>query len=95
MAHRIREAMRQDTASAGPLGGGGQIVEADETYFGDKETVTKRTKRGKSGLASKRAVVGLVERGGKVRTFHVDRATRENIRDIVVQNVFPRERATD
>jgi transposase-like protein len=87
MAHRIREAMRQDTASDGPLHGGGQIVEADETYFGDKEKVTKRTKRGKSGLASKRAVVGLVERGGKVRTFHVDRATRKNIRDIVVQNV--------
>lgn len=86
MCHRIREAMRDD-APSGPLGGSGQIVEADETYFGDKETITTRTKRGKSGHASKRSVLGLVERGGMVRTFHVDRATADNIRDIMVRNV--------
>ncbi|MFZ2103264.1 MAG: IS1595 family transposase, partial [Oricola sp.] len=32
MAHRIREAMRE--GGLGPLGGEGQTVEADETYFG-------------------------------------------------------------
>ena len=32
MSHRIREAMRD--GKLGPLGGEGQIVEADETYFG-------------------------------------------------------------
>ena len=32
MSHRIREAMRDGVAW--PLGGEGQIVEADETYFG-------------------------------------------------------------
>jgi transposase-like protein len=85
MAHRIREAMRD--ATPGPIGGSGKIVEADETYFGDKDRVTKRTKRGKSGLASKRAVVSLVERGGEVRTFHVARATAESVRDVVVRNV--------
>ncbi len=62
-------------------------MEADETYFGDKDRVTKRTKRGKSGLASKRAVVSLVERGGKVRTFHVERATKESVREVIVRNV--------
>jgi transposase-like protein len=50
LAHRIREAMGND--KSGPIGGEGKIVEADETYFGDKDRVTKRTKRGKSGLAS-------------------------------------------
>src|SRR5688572_20889189 len=32
MTHRIREAMRSD---GGILGGGGKIVEADETYYGN------------------------------------------------------------
>jgi transposase-like protein len=85
MCHRIREAMRNDAPSA--IGGSGKIVEADETYFGDKDRITKRTRRGKSGLASKRAVVSLVERGGEIRTFHVDRATKESVREVIVRNV--------
>ncbi len=85
LAHRIREAMAND--KAGPIGGEGKTVEVDETYFGDKDRVTTRTKRGKSGLASKRAVVSLVERGGPVRTFHVARATAETVRDLIVRNV--------
>jgi transposase-like protein len=86
MFHRIREAMKEDTAQA-PLGGEGKIIEADETYFGDKETVTKRTKRGKASLSNKRAVVSLVERGGSVRSFHVESATKETVREILVANV--------
>jgi hypothetical protein len=46
-----------------PLGGEGKIVEADETYYGDKEEVTKRTKKGKAGHGSKARSGGLVERG--------------------------------
>jgi transposase-like protein len=88
LAHRIREAMKDDAPT--PIGGEGKIVEADETYFGTKEVVTKRTKKGKPGLASKRAVVALVERGGEVRMFHVERATAANVRDVLVRNV-PRE----
>src|SRR5207248_4503880 len=34
MSHRIREAMRDGQFA--PMGGGGDIVEADETYFGPK-----------------------------------------------------------
>jgi transposase-like protein len=37
MAHRIREAMKIDNETAGPIGGEGKIVEADETYFGRRE----------------------------------------------------------
>ena len=45
LSHRIREAM--NSHELGPLGGGG-TVEGDETYFGDKEFVTKRGPRGKA-----------------------------------------------
>ncbi len=81
MAHRLREAMRDDAPEG--LGGTGKVVEADETYFGAKDVVTKRTKHGKAGLASKRAVIGLVERGGKVRTFHPQRATSDTVAAIL------------
>jgi len=52
LGHRIREAMRSDDLL--PIGGRGKAVEVDEIYFGDKEVVTKRTRRGKSGLSGKR-----------------------------------------
>ena len=91
MAHRIREAMIEDTGDTGPFGGPGKVVEADETYHGKRETPrvrkTKPTRGGKQGGAEKRVIVGLVERGGRVRTFHVQRATRESVREILVKNV--------
>lgn len=90
MMHRIREAMR-DT-DAGPIGGEGKVVEADETYFGQRENprVVRTSgqpfiKKGKA--AQKRPVVALVERGGQVRMFHVEDANAANIRDVLVRNV--------
>ncbi len=85
MAHRIRKAM-EDTAPLPPLGGSGKVVEADETYFGPKDRITKRTRHGKPGLASKRMVVGLVERGGHTRLFYVEKSSAANIRDVLVRN---------
>ncbi|MEC5324955.1 IS1595 family transposase [Aurantimonas sp. A3-2-R12] len=93
MAHRIREAMKGDTAS-GPLGGEGKTIEADETYIGKRETPRKLargriptyTKSGKSGGAQKRIVVGLVERGGKARMFHLNDATKDTVREVLVRN---------
>ncbi|ADV10653.1 IS1595 family transposase [Mesorhizobium ciceri] len=95
MAHRIREAMKEDVASSGPLGGEGKTVEADETYIGKRETprVSAQrkgrpfTKKGKGGGAQKRIVVGLVERGGKARMFHLNDATASTVRDVLVRNV--------
>jgi transposase-like protein len=94
MAHRIREAMKEDVKSSGPLGGAGKTVEADETYIGKRETprklargrIAKPTKSGKSGGAQKRIVVGLVERGGKARMFHLNDATKATVRDVLVRN---------
>ena len=95
LAHRIREAMKDDVDTSGPLGGEGKTVEADETYIGKRETPRKSkqrgdrpfTKKGKSGGAQKRIVVGLVERGGKARMFHLNDATKETVRDVLVRNV--------
>ncbi|MER9918091.1 MULTISPECIES: IS1595 family transposase [unclassified Mesorhizobium] len=95
MAHRIREAMKEDVASSGPLGGEGKTVEADETYIGKRETPrisAQRkgrpfTKKGKGGGREKRIVVGLVERGGKARMFHLNDATKATVRDVLVRNV--------
>lgn len=81
ISHRIREAMK--IVGFDPMGGDGKVVEADETYFGDREIVTKRTKRGKAAHSSKRSVVALVERGGSARMFHVDHANIETIAGIM------------
>jgi transposase-like protein len=85
MEHRIREGMRE--ANPGGLGGSGKVVEADETYFGDKDVVTKRTKHGKSGLSGKRAVLGLVERGGRARMIHIEKVSAENVANLVRLNL--------
>lgn len=85
MAHRIREAMKEDHGS--PIGGEGKTVEADETYFGSRDHVTTRTKHGKPGHKSKRSVVALVERGGQARFFHVKEATAKGVRDVMVRNI--------
>lgn len=86
MAHRIRKAMKEDVASSGPIGGEGKTVEVDETYYGPKDHITKRTKRGKPSHSSQRPIVALVERGGPVRSFYVPTANAENIRDVLVRN---------
>ena len=92
LAHRIREAMANE--ASGPLGGEGKAVEVDETYFGERDTPIKSAQRRgrpykykRKGPRNKRAVVSLVERGGKSRTFHVDHATAENVREVIVRNV--------
>ena len=81
MAHRIREAMK-DTGTE-PMGGIGKTVEADETYIGRKHGV----KKGKGGGHHKNAVVSLVERGGKVRSFHVDQVTAAELARVARKNV--------
>lgn len=95
LAHRIREAMKDD-APASPMGGEGKIIEADELYTGKRENPLPPspqrkgrpfTKRGLSGPASKRVVIGLVERGAHTRLFHIQHATAASVRDVLVRNV--------
>jgi transposase-like protein len=92
MSHRIREAMR-DGAFA-PLGGDGKIVEADETYYGktaepkiSPQRKGRPYKKGSRGPRDKRAIVSLVERGGSVRSFHIENADKATTDRIVRENI--------
>lgn len=91
MCHRIREAMREGGLT--PMGGSGKIVEADETYYGERDGahVSKqrqgRAYKRRKHVGTKRAIVALVERGGSVRSFHPPVADVENVAAIVRENV--------
>jgi transposase-like protein len=86
MLHRIRLAMQD--AGFNKLGG---EVEVDETFIGGKARNMHKDKRARvitgTGGKDKEIAMGMVERGGKVRVFHVDnrrkKALQENIREHV------------
>jgi plasmid stabilization system protein ParE len=50
---------------------------AAENPAAEKDGPAARRKPGQRGPAGKRPVVEVVERGGMVRTFHVDRADKD------------------
>lgn len=84
MMHRLRAAM--DPIFVDPpkaMGGARKIIEMDETYIGNDPSKPK--KAGARGYKHKMAVFSLVERGGEVRSFHIDQANQ----DIVRKNVHP------
>jgi transposase-like protein len=82
MSHRIREAMR--VLGMEPMGGAGEIVEADETYIGSMDGYAgARTKAG----AAKNTVVTLVQRGGSASSFHADGHSASTIAPIVRDNI--------
>jgi hypothetical protein len=79
MAHRIREAMKDD--GNGPIGGEGMTIEVDETFLGQQPTVFKSGKgwQTKRGTGDMRKIVSLVERGGRARSIHVEDLKKEEI----------------
>jgi transposase-like protein len=82
MMHRLREAMNE--LSPTPMGGEGQSVQADETYYGN---TSKRAKSYRKGRKHKSQVVALVEPQGRARAFQVKSATADAVRKILVTNV--------
>ena len=84
MAHRIRESMLE--VNPPPIGGKGESVQADETYFGTKDALRGKTWAEKKGHSKKMSVVALVSTG-KSRTFHVDTANSATVREILIRNV--------
>jgi len=88
LGHRVREAMAQlglDVPSGSQLGGANQVVEIDETYVGGK------AKNRKGKIPPKFVVLALVERDGKVRSFHVPNVTAATLGPVITANV---DRAT-
>jgi transposase-like protein len=86
MMHRIRLALQSGTV--GKLGGGGKGVEADEAFIGPHARNVHFHKRDKKvGQANMAMVVGILERGGKVRAQVVHDRKRTKIHQIVHENV--------
>lgn len=99
MAHRIRYAMTQEPLSSklngiveideAYIGGrrrhknnptnGPDVVQIGKRVFSKRVRDTK----GKNPFAEKAPVVSLVQRGGKVRSFHMPRVTQENLRPVL------------
>ena len=80
LAHRIREAM-QDGADL--LSG---TVEVDETYVGGK---VKRKGKPYVQKEKKDVVIGLIERGGKLRLVHVQDNKMSIIEPVIEKHVSP------
>lgn len=88
MLHRIRLAMQEGSIE---LSG---TVEVDETYIGGKARNMHLAKRKKLGLdgyvggtVGKTIVMGMLERGGKVKTRVIGRITRSTMRNEINKTV--------
>jgi transposase-like protein len=84
MAHRIREGMRElHPEAGGPLGGENKVIEADDTYVGGKA----RNRKSTAPIPPKEAVMSLVEREGRVRSFHVANVTAATLRPVLTDQI--------
>ena len=73
-----------------PMGGGGQTVEVDETYWGPMPEIFLNAKDGrpagwrkKSGTKEKMKILTLVEREGKARSFHIPNVKSATLRAVL------------
>ena len=86
MSHRLREAM--NIAPAGTMGGPGEAVEVDETYWGN---VGKQAP-GARGYEHKMKIVSLVKRNGHKRSFHVASVTAASVTPILKEHIASKAR---
>src|SRR5690606_14667606 len=86
MEHRIRQAIRDGDLS--PFDPNGGAVEVDETFISHDATIKPRHSKKGRGVAHKRKVLALVDRGsGRARTMVVDDLKASTIAPIVRENV--------
>ena len=86
MMHRLREAMKPGSNEP-PLGGLGQTVEADETFIGNRAGVPLNKRP-----HNKIAVLSLVERKGRVRSFKIGTVSGKKVDPILFRNVDRKSR---
>lgn len=88
MLHRLRLAMR--SGEFGPMSG---EVEVDETFIGGKSQNMHADKRKQQitgrGAKGKAAVLGLLRRGGEVRTEVIPNRKKPTLEAMVHQNILP------
>lgn len=86
MMHRVRFAMADIAPLQEKLTG---IIEADETYVGGREKNKPLSQRNPRNLGGKGKVpvFSIVQRGGNVRSFVMDKVTLHNLRTALIQNV--------
>ena len=86
MDHRIRFAL-----GMGPDAKLGGEVEVDETYIGGKARNMHKEKRERkitgTGGRDKECVMGMIERGGKVRTLHIATNKKRDIQKAVREHI--------
>jgi predicted RNA-binding Zn-ribbon protein involved in translation (DUF1610 family) len=85
MAHELRKLMAS-ADYAGPLGGHGKHVEADETWIGG---VARKHGKGRGKKSKKTIVFGMAERDGMLRTGPVPDDSKFTLEPIVLENVKP------
>jgi hypothetical protein len=91
MLHRIRLGM-QDKDAGGKLGGDPHSkVEIDETFIGGKARNMHKARRQRmttiGKITAKTAVMGMLERGGKVKTTVLGQRVGKRMQEIVRENV--------
>jgi transposase-like protein len=86
MLHRIRVAM---TDMTGKIGGDGKPIECDETFVGGKVQNMHRSKRIKSNAkgGNKAVVLGMLERGGRVKAKVIASRHKPNLSPAMTANV--------
>lgn len=86
MAHRIREAMKDETLAG--FGTGGGVVEVDETFIGNDRSVKPKGEKKGRGYAHKHKVLSLVDRGtGRAKSMVVDDLKATTLLPILRDNI--------
>jgi len=91
-AHRMFKQIRTllSDEGEGPLGGDGEKVEVDETFYGGKpRAAEKRNREGRLRTYYRPNVVGMVERGGRVRARIVADRKLPTLDQAVKTHVLP------
>jgi len=92
MLHRIRLAMQDETLGS-KLGGRGSEIEADETFIGGKarnmhkNVHERRITGGGQSFRDKTIVMGILERGGQIRTQVIPDRQKDTLQPIVRDHV--------
>jgi transposase-like protein len=95
MLHRIRLGLQDKSTGGGKLGGGPHSkVEIDETFIGGKARNMHKSRRQRMHnigmLAAKTAVMGMLERDGKVKTAVLgSKRDKKQMHQIIEDSVMP------